>query len=257
MSSSCLKESIMVFSRSGLVSEFADVLRKHEKNILLACSGGPDSAALIGTARIMLNRKIIDSAHVVHVNHNLRKEAVEDLKVCQAQSEYFGIPFFSYDVFPALKNGNTYDVARKLRYQMLQHHSVTHGMDVVATAHHADDVAETILMHLTRGCGIDGLCGVRQRHCNLGDCDVVRPFLSVRKSRLEEICNKAKLDFCIDKSNFNTEKSRAYLRHSVIPALEKLNPAFVMHAAKTAMIVQGIVEKNKDNFRKKEAKTYA
>jgi tRNA(Ile)-lysidine synthase len=256
--SSCfLKESMMVFSRSGLVCSFSNVLNKNEKNILLACSGGPDSAALIGTARVMINRGIINSAHVVHINHNLREEAVDDLKICHAQSEHFGIPFFSYDVFPALKSGNTYDVARKLRYQMLQHHSVTHGMDVIATAHHADDVAETILMHLSRGCGIDGLCGVRQRHSSLGDCDVVRPFLSVRKNRLEEICNKAKLEFCIDKSNFNTEKSRAYLRHSVIPALEKLNPAFVMHVAKTAMIVQGMVEKNSDKKNNKEHSAHA
>jgi tRNA(Ile)-lysidine synthase len=122
------------------------------------------------------------------------------------------------------------------------------------TAHHADDIAETVMMHLARGCGINGLCGVRERNSSFGHVDVVRPLLKVRKKKLEELCNKANVPYCIDKSNFNTEKSRAYVRHSVIPVLEKLNPAFVEHVVKTAMFMQDIVEKEsygKNNRTKK------
>ena len=238
------KNQSLIFSRSGLCPMAYQALFNKEEKLVLACSGGPDSAALMGVARVLINRNLIKSAHVVHINHNLRSEAKQDLEICEKQSKIFDLPFYSYDIFPALAGGNVYKNARQMRYKILQHHATSQRMNVIMTAHHADDVAETILMHLSRGCGIDGLCGVRQRHSELGNVDVVRPFLSVRKTKLESVCEKANLPFCIDKSNFNMEKSRAYVRHAVIPALEKLNPCFVEHATKTAMIMQKLVEKN-------------
>lgn len=246
LKSTCdLKTSSLVFSRSGLCNVFYNSLKNQEKKLVLACSGGPDSAAVIGVTKVLLDRKLIDSAHVVHVNHNLRKEAKDDLEVCRLQSQVFGLPFYSYDIYPSMMSGNIYKSARILRYKILQHHSCTYDMNAVITAHHADDVAETVLMHLTRGCGVDGLCGVRQRYHESGNADIVRPFFTIRKKRLEFICKKAKLPFCIDQSNFNIKKSRAYLRHEIIPALEKLNPCFVEHATKTAMIMQEFAEKKK------------
>ena len=240
-----IKNSLMMFSRSGMCSNFLEILHKNEQFLVIACSGGPDSAALMGSARVLLNRNLIKKVDVVHINHNLRKEALDDMNVCREQSKIFNFPFFHYDIYPQALNGNIYQESRKLRYQMLQHHSVKNKCDVILTAHHSDDMAETVLMHLARGCGVDGLCGVRQRQNSLGNVDIVRPFLSIRKSKLENLCVKENIPFCIDKSNFNIEKTRAYVRHSVIPALEKINPCFVEHVAKTAMIMQSIVEKNK------------
>jgi tRNA(Ile)-lysidine synthase len=237
------KNSALTFSRSGLCTHAVKSLFPDESKIVLACSGGPDSAALIGVARVMINRKLIRSADVVHINHHLRDEAQSDLEVCKHQSEMFDLPFYSYDIYPALYGGNIYNAARELRYNILQHHASNYGRHAILTAHHADDVAETILMHLTRGCGVDGLCGVRQRHSQLGEIDIVRPFLGLRKTKLESTCEKAHVPFCVDKSNFNMEKSRAYVRHAIIPALEKLNPSFVEHASKTAMIMQNLVDK--------------
>lgn len=239
-----IKTSALTFSRSGICTHFVNALTPEESKIVLACSGGPDSAALIGAARVMVNRKLIKSADVVHINHHLRDEAQSDLEVCKRQSEIFNLPFYSYDIYPALHGGNIYKAARELRYSILQHHASNYGRHAILTAHHADDVAETILMHLTRGCGVDGLCGVRHRHSQLGEVDIVRPFLKLRKTKLETTCAKAHVPFCVDKSNFNMEKSRAYVRHAIIPALEKLNPSFVEHASKTAMIMQNLVDKN-------------
>lgn len=238
------KYAAMVFSRSGMCNDFIANLRPEENNLLLACSGGPDSAAMIGIARVLLNRGLIKKADVVHVNHNLRDEAMLDAEVCENQANMFGLPFFYYDVYPSMSNKNLYEAGRELRYQILQHHALRHNSHVIMTAHHADDIAETVMMHLARGCGANGLCGVHERNSSFGHVDVVRPLLKARKKKLEELCEKAGIEYCVDKSNFNTEKSRAYIRHSVIPMLEKLNPAFVEHVAKTAMLMQGIVEKD-------------
>ena len=119
------KNSALTFSRSGLCTHAVKSLFPDESKIVLACSGGPDSAALIGVARVMINRKLIRSADVVHINHNLRDEAQSDLKVCKRQSEMFDLPFFSYDIYPALYGGNIYNAARELRYNILQHHDVS------------------------------------------------------------------------------------------------------------------------------------
>lgn len=248
-----MKYASMIFSRSGMCNDFVSNLKPKEDSILLACSGGPDSAVMIGIAKVLINRGLIKKVDVVHVNHNLREEAMNDAKMCESQAKMFGFPFYYYDVYPAMSGKNIYEAGRELRYQILQHHALRHNNDVIMTAHHADDIAETVMMHLARGCGANGLCGVHERNSSFGHVDVVRPLLKARKKKLEDLCNKAGIDYCIDKSNFDIEKSRAYIRHSVIPMLEKLNPAFVEHVAKTAMLMQSIVEKDDygKNIRKK------
>lgn len=243
--SKSMKHASMIFSRSGMCNDFIANLKPNENSILLACSGGPDSAAMMGIARVLVDRGLIKKVDVVHVNHNLRDEAMIDSEVCKNQANMFRFPFYYYDVYPSMSGKNIYEAARDLRYQILQHHALRHNSDVIMTAHHADDIAETVMMHLARGCGANGLCGVRERNSSFGHVDVVRPLLKARKKKLEQLCQKACVNYCIDKSNFDIEKSRAYIRHSVIPILEKLNPAFVEHVAKTAMHMQSIVEKDK------------
>jgi tRNA(Ile)-lysidine synthase len=231
-------ESLLVFSRSGLCSSFKQVLKPLEKKIILACSGGPDSAVLMGLSAVLVKRGIIERAEVVHVNHNLRSEASEDLNVCKRQADRFGMPFFSYDIFPSKGKKNLYALCREMRYRAIQDHAASSNSDVIVTAHHADDVAETLIMNLARGCGEDGLCSIRERNNSIGGFPVIRPLLKFRKMELQNLCESAGLEFAVDKSNFNQEKTRSFIRHSVIPMLEKVNPAFVKHASKTALIMQ-------------------
>lgn len=232
-----------MFSRSGICKDFISSLKPDEDSILLACSGGPDSAALIGACSVLIKRKIIKKAHVVHVNHNLRKEAIFDLNKCKEQASAFGIDFFSYDIYPGGKGENVYAEARKLRYSVFDNHALKFGLKTIATAHHADDVAETLIMNLARGCGLDGLCSVRKRNSALTSVPIIRPFLAYRKNFLEDLCKRSNVNYAIDKSNFNLEKTRSFIRHKVIPLLEEINPAFVEHSSKTSLIVQGVVEK--------------
>jgi len=249
------RDSILIFSRSGIAKSFSELLLQQEKRITLACSGGPDSAALIGAAAVLLKRKIISSAEVVHVNHNIRQEAKKDLDVCRFQADYFNLPFYSYDIFPkkCLKKDNLYSMCRDMRYEVLQKHSLSYDNQAIITAHHADDVAETILMNLARGCGVEGLMAIRERNCLIGNVPVLRPFLSYRKDELEYMCEKAGIEYAIDKSNFNQEKTRSFIRHSVIPVLEKVNPAFVKHVSKTAIIMQKNFDKKIDTHYHRDA----
>lgn len=231
-------DSMLIFSRSGLCNSFKRVLRQSEKRLVLACSGGPDSAVLIGLAAVMLKRKVIEAADVVHVNHNLRSESVKDLDACRRQAELFGLPFFSYNIFPCKGKKNLYALCRDMRYASMHSHAESVNAHAIITAHHADDVAETLIMNIARGCGEDGLCSIRERNESIGKVPVLRPLLSVRKVELQSLCDHAGIEFAIDKSNFNQEKTRSFVRHSVIPMLEKVNPAFVKHASKTALIMQ-------------------
>jgi|LauGreDrversion4_2_1035121.scaffolds.fasta_scaffold03508_11 tRNA(Ile)-lysidine synthase len=249
------RESILIFSRSGLAKSIHQLINSGEKRITLACSGGPDSACLIGAAAVLIKRKVIDAADVVHVNHNIRQEAKKDLDVCRYQADFFGLPFYSYDIFPtkSLNRNNLYSICREMRYESLQNHSRCQNNDVILTAHHADDVAETIVMNLARGCGVDGLMAIRERNCVIGNFPVIRPFLSYRKNELQYICEKSNVEYAVDKSNFNQEKTRSFVRHSVIPVLEKVNPSFVKHVSKTAMIMQKSFDKNIDTHCHRDA----
>ena len=239
----CYKDAKLIFSRSGICKTFLEVLGEKKKRLVLACSGGPDSLALIVCTKVLVDRGILKDVHVVHVNHNIRQEASGDLDICRYQANLFGLPFFSYDIFPLSCKGNVYSNGREMRYRAIQDHCCSNGFEAVLTAHHADDVAETLIMNIARGCGINGLCSISEKNEKIGKFPVIRPFLSVRKKKIEELCIRSGLKFAIDKSNFNTDKTRSFVRFNVIPLLEKVNPAFVDHASKTALLLQRSVEK--------------
>lgn len=239
----CCKDAKLIFSRSGICKTFSSIFSNKGGKIALACSGGPDSLALIVCARIMIDRGLIGDAHVVHVNHNIRQESIADSEICKSQADLFGMRFYCYDVFPLLLSGNVYSNGRVMRYGAIQDHCSSFGLDSVLTAHHADDVAETMIMNIARGCGLNGLCSIYEKNERIGKFPVLRPFLSVRKKFIEKLCLKSGLKFAIDKSNFNTDKTRSFVRLNVIPLLEKVNPAFVDHASRTALLLQRTVEK--------------
>lgn len=242
-SEACSKDAKLIFSRSGICKSFLEALDKNYKKIAIACSGGPDSLALVVCGKILIDRGVLEEVHVIHVNHNIRQEAKLDMEVCKTQANLFGLPFFCYDVFPMSVKGNVYSNGRRMRYSAIQDHCELFNLNAIVTAHHADDVAETLIMNIARGCGPNGLCGISKKNYSIGKFPVLRPFLSVRKKFIENLCTKSGLNFAIDKSNFNTDKTRSFIRLNVIPLLEKVNPAFVDHASKTALLLQRSVEK--------------
>lgn len=125
------------------------------------------------------------------------------------------------------------DAARKLRYTVLFEILSKHKSEYIVTAHHRDDQAETLLLHLLRGSGAEGLGGMRC-HNN----SIVRPFLQVSRRMLEAYCAMRSLDYRTDSSNMDLYYTRNKVRHILLPLLEReFNPNIKQALAQTATLI--------------------
>jgi len=205
---------------------------------VLAFSGGADSVALTLAAAELHKLDESYTFVAVHVEHGLRgEEGLRDMEFVEGfcQSHNLSCVVKRVDV-PArvrLTGDSVEKAARDLRYAVLQDEVIRQGAGKIVTAHHANDQAETVLLHLVRGSGLRGLGGMR-KESQL----VVRPFLDFTKRELVEYCRFQGENWVEDSSNIDTEFSRNYLRQEVVPLLEKLNPALVQNLCQTAKSLQ-------------------
>jgi tRNA(Ile)-lysidine synthase len=200
----------------------------------LGVSGGADSVALL---RIFadLRASLGITISVLHFHHQLRGAvADEDERFVKALAGKFGFQFESgrADVATEAKRNrwNLEDAARRLRYQFFASTAASHSLDCVAVAHTADDQAETVLSHLLRGSGITGLAGI---HPVAGL--IVRPLLDLRRAELREYLSSIGQAWREDATNQDTSRTRARIRHELIPFLERdFDPAAVTRLARIA-----------------------
>jgi tRNA(Ile)-lysidine synthase len=197
----------------------------------LAVSGGPDSLALMLLAHAALPGRIA----VASIDHGLRPEAAGEVALVERLAATRGIPFTAITLVP--QPGNLQAQARSGRYAALAEWARSSGLGAVATAHHADDQAETLLMRLNRGSGLAGLAGVRAAS-RIEDSDVVllRPLLGWRKAELEALVAAAGIVAVQDPSNANPDFDRAAIRARLAQA-DWLDPAQL--AASAAHIAEG------------------
>jgi tRNA(Ile)-lysidine synthase len=197
----------------------------------LAVSGGPDSLALLLLAHEAFSGQIA----VVSIDHGLRPEAAGEVELVERIARARGIPFTPIRV--TLGKGNTQAQARAARYAALGEWAEAHRLGAVATAHHADDQAETLLMRLNRGSGLAGLAGVRAHSVIEGtETPLLRPLLGWRKSELAALVAAAGITPAQDPSNANPEFDRVRIRQALADA-EWLDP--VQLAASAAHIAEG------------------
>ncbi len=197
----------------------------------LAVSGGPDSLALLLLAADGQPGRIA----VASVDHGLRAEAAEEVALVGRIAGERGIPFTALKV--DLAPGNLLAEARVARYAALARWAEGAGLGAVATAHHADDQAETLLMRLNRGSGLAGLAGVRPRGAIAGsEVTLLRPLLGWRKGELAAVVAAAGITPAQDPSNTNPAFDRARIRAALAGA-EWLDP--VQIAASAAHIAEG------------------
>lgn len=197
----------------------------------LAVSGGADSLALLLLAHTALPGRIA----VASVDHGLRPEAAGEVALVRRIAQERGIPFtpLKVDVAP----GNLQAEARSARYAALARWAGEAGLGAVATAHHADDQAETLLMRLNRGSGLAGLAGVRPATRIEGaDVTLLRPLLGWRKAELAAVVAAAGIVAVEDPSNTNPAFDRARMR-AQLAAADWLDP--VQIAASAAHIAEG------------------
>lgn len=190
--------------------------------LLLGVSGGPDSQALLSVlARLAPKLGLELRAH--GVDHGLRPEAHAELELARALARRLDVPFGSTRV-SVVPGGNVMARARAARYRALRAAASEWGGALVATAHHADDRAETVIERLLRGAGPRGLAVLPPR-----SGDLVRPMIRARRTDVQAHLGRHHLDFATDPTNADPRFLRARLRAEVLPLLQALSPRIVEH----------------------------
>jgi tRNA(Ile)-lysidine synthase len=198
------------------------------QRILLAVSGGADSMLML---HLFTNAGF--SVAVAHCNFGLRgsesdgdEQFVSDY--CDEHNLAFYVKHFTTRDYAMEKGISIEMAARDLRYSWFDGLLSKHGLDLLATAHHQDDVIETFLINLSRGSGIKGLSGIQPRSGK-----IIRPMLFTNRTEILEYCGRLKIDYRSDSSNLDTVYKRNLIRQQIVPLLEEVNPAFRRNALKT------------------------
>jgi tRNA(Ile)-lysidine synthase len=191
----------------------------------LAVSGGPDSLGLLLLAQSAIPGRLA----VATVDHGLRPEAAGECAMVAAVCAERGIPCAVLTVQTGA--GNRQAAARAARYAALAGWAGREGLSALATAHHADDQAETLVMRLNRASGLSGLAGVRARGVVPGgELPLVRPLLRWRREELAEIVARAGLEPARDPSNADDAYDRVRIRKALADA-EWLDPEALSESA--------------------------
>lgn len=194
--------------------------------IVLGVSGGPDSITMLDILR-QIQEEFDFEIVVAHINHMIRKEAIQDEEYVKKYCEKNSIEFFvkRIDVMSVANNRKigTEEAGRFVRYDFFDEVLKQTGSNKIAIAHNKNDKIETIIMHLLRGSGLSGLKGIEPIRGN-----VIRPLIECERKEIEKYCDKNKLEPRIDKTNFENDYTRNKIRNIVIPYIEKeLNPNII------------------------------
>lgn len=180
--------------------------------VLLAVSGGADSTALLlGTARLVVERRI--ECAVASLDHGLRPEAGEEVRRVEALAGRLGLPFRTRSL-GLVGGARTEERARAARYAALEEVRAELAMDWIATAHTADDQAETLLMRLSRGTALRGAAGILARRGR-----IIRPMLRCTRAQVEEFLAREAVEHARDPMNGDPAFLRVRIRTGVLPAL--------------------------------------
>ncbi len=211
-----------------LGSQLASTLGSFNR-IYVGFSGGLDSCVLLHvlSQKPLLRRKIT----AIHINHHISPYADNWAVFAQKTAQFLQIPCEIFSVVLD-KKSNLEESAREARYAIFSS-LLQNSLDVLILAHHQNDQAETLLMHLFRGAGIDGLAGIPEWR-RLGKGQIYRPFLQLLRADLEHYAKERKLAWIEDESNRNLHFDRNFLRHQIIPQLEKRWPGLIPNLCRSA-----------------------
>jgi tRNA(Ile)-lysidine synthetase-like protein len=217
--------------------------------LVVAVSGGPDSLALLH-ALCALRAELGLGLHVAHLDHRLRgDQSAAEARFVAETAHSWGVPatIEAIDVRAAARERrqNLHAAARTVRYAFLARVAGAIGAYAVATAHHADDQAETVLANLLRGAGPSGLSGMRPTSelelatpdhppATVHNLRLLRPLLAVTRAELEHYCATNNLEPRHDPSNADRRYTRTRIRHELLPKLIEYNPRIVEVLGRTA-----------------------
>jgi tRNA(Ile)-lysidine synthase len=259
-----------LFSHTHSGSQTAEARTTGSQTVVVGVSGGADSVCLLH-ALAQLAPRLGLSLQVAHLDHALRPESAADAEFVARFAATLGLPFHSARLAPgalAGEAGGLEAAARRARYAFLSRiaREVTPAPQapIIAVAHHQDDQAETVLMNLLRGSGLDGLAGMAWattlaatsddvgshsagtvdhllgsselpgRYRSVDHVRLVRPLLGVRRADIQDYLAAHHLTWREDSSNSDRDRLRNRIRHDVLPMLMDINPNLISTLARTA-----------------------
>tara|TARA_B100000214_G_scaffold35025_1_gene22125 strand:+ start:579 stop:1544 length:966 start_codon:yes stop_codon:yes gene_type:complete len=205
------------------------------KNIIVAFSGGGDSSALLHFCYDLNQNGLLQgNLSAIHINHSLNKESDHWEDHCKIFCEERNIPLQSHGINIDVKKSGLESAARNARYKIFK--DALQSNDQLLMAHHADDVAETILFRLFRGTGLDGLQGPMKKRA-LGEGVLLRPWLGYTKTDLNKYLSTNDIKFISDETNFEDNQDRNFIRNKVLKMASNRWPNASMQIQQTAALV--------------------
>ena len=194
-------------------------------SIIVGASGGPDSQFMIYILN-ELKSEIDFEIILAHLNHLHRKEAKNDEDLVRKTAEELDLKFFSrarsMDDYAKKHGLSSEDAGRRLRYEFFNDLAKEYKNPKIAVAHNKDDQAETVLMRIIRGTGLDGLRAMDYKSGN-----IIRPILNIKKSEIMAYLDSKKIPYALDATNFENDYTRNKIRLEIIPKLEEINPKVI------------------------------
>ena len=211
--------------------------------LAVAYSGGADSTALLHASATLQHEGLVE-AFAFHIHHGLAAAADDWLVHCRDRAAALGVAFDAERILLANPSTSIEAEARRLRYDALATLCRRHDCTVLATAHHADDQAETVLLQLARGAGIAGLAATA-RSRRLAGVLLIRPLIDLPGAVLRDCVDRLDIAHVDDPSNDDRRHTRNAIRHEVMPVLKRIVPTIATRLAQTAThaaTMQGLLD---------------
>ncbi len=211
-------------------------------HVIVGVSGGADSMCLL-FVMLSLRSRLNMTVTAVHIHHGLRgaeADADEAFTKAFCQGKDIECVIFRTDIraMAHREKLTEEEAGRKYRYMCFEQVRAQKHAACIAVAHHQDDQAETVLFNLARGSGLAGLSGIAPVRDK-----IIRPLLCLNRREIEALLEENHIDFCTDRTNFDTNYTRNKLRHQVLPFFtEEINSETVAHISKTAVNVRAVLE---------------
>ena len=228
---------------NNFINEWRSLSISDAVTLVVAVSGGADSCAMVlALADLKQKAKIGNELIAAHFDHRLRgQDSTADSEFVVELATNLGIDHVSGESPGISSKDNLEQEARKQRYGFLREVAGRYKEAKVLTAHTMNDQAETLLFHLVRGGGVDGLSAMSRRRFldQDGQLEVVRPLLEwADRSMTEAYCRARNVDFRNDVMNEDLRFSRVRIRKRLLPELKKENPKIITGLARTAKILE-------------------
>ena len=236
-----------------LEQNFLDTIKENDlinkgDVIVVGVSGGPDSITLL-TCLNKYKEYLGITVICAHVNHLIRVDSTEDEQYVENMCEKMGIKCYvkreNIEELAKEQKKGTEEVGRKIRYDFFDEIAKKENANKIAIAHNMNDNAETMLLNIIRGTGMQGLEGIQAEEYG----KYIRPLINCARAEIEEYCEKNNLQPRIDSTNKENIYKRNIVRNKILPQMKEINPNIVENLSRLSKII-----KSENSYIKNEVK---